>query len=88
MQESAAKTRLRERGSLRDNRPLLIRDWDFEKNDLLNTTPDDITIGSKSVVWWKCSECNYNWQDMIQSRSYGKKCPSCGHTYYPRVRRG
>lgn len=87
VQENAAKTRLRERGSLRDNRPLLIRDWDFDKNDLINITPDDITIGSKIVVWWKCSECSYSWEDMVQSRSYGKKCPSCGYTHYPNIRR-
>lgn len=87
VQENAAKTRVKERGSLRDNRPLLMQDWDFEKNSLLNITPDDITIGSKIVVWWKCSECNHRWKDMVQSRSYGKRCPSCRYTHYPKVRR-
>lgn len=87
MQENAAKTRLRERGSLRENRPLLIQDWDFEKNSLLDITPDNITIGSKIVVWWKCSECNHSWEDMVQSRCYGKRCPSCRYTHYPKVSR-
>lgn len=87
VQENAAKTRLRERGSLRDNHPLLILDWDFEKNSLLNITPDEVISGSKKVVWWKCSVCHYSWEDIIQRRSYGKKCPSCGNTHYPRNRK-
>ena len=87
VQENAKITRIKKRGSLRENRPLLMADWDFTKNDIRGITPDEVTIGSKYVVWWKCSKCLCEWEDSIQSRSYGKKCPSCGNTHYPGIRK-
>lgn len=46
------KALIDKRGSLYDNRPDLIEEWNYEKNYPL--TPKDVTIGSKKKVWWIC----------------------------------
>ena len=28
-------------------------------------------------VWWKCSNCEYEWQSTPYNRSQGKGCPEC-----------
>lgn len=36
-------------------------------------------ISSTEVVWWKCCECGYEWEDSISHRATknGTKCPVC-----------
>ena len=53
--------------------PLLIREWNYEKNEIL---PDTISRGSNKKVWWKCEE-GHEWQASIGSRSAGVGCPIC-----------
>ncbi len=55
-------------------RPDLIREWDFEKN---NISPNDCTVGTSKVVWWKCSK-GHKWEASIYDRSSkGNGCPFC-----------
>ena len=42
--------------------------------------PQDISIGSKKRVWWKCSVCNHEWEAYIYNRSRGDRCPKCSST--------
>jgi hypothetical protein len=57
--------------------PKLAQEWDYEKNSPL--TPNDVTIGSNTKVWWKCSK-NHSWDAIIANRSKGAGCPFCSNT--------
>ena len=53
----------------------LLKEWDFEKNDLL---PTQVTYGKNTKVWWKC-EKGHGWRATIASRCGTQKtgCPEC-----------
>lgn len=53
--------------------PELVSEWS-ERNFPL--TPEDITYGSKKLVWWR-ADCGHEWQASPKSRSAGEKCPIC-----------
>ena len=55
--------------------PLLIKEWDYEKN--LGLKPEEFTQSSAEKVWWKCSKCGYEWKTAISNRTRGKGCPKC-----------
>ncbi len=55
--------------------PELLDEWDYEKNAPL--TPDDVTFGSDSKVWWKCKNCGHRWKASISHRVHGRSCPLC-----------
>ena len=60
---------------LATNHPNLIEEW----HSILNgdVTPYDVTCGSGKQIWWKCKECNYEWEAAIFERSNGNGCPEC-----------
>ena len=65
-------------GSLATLYPDLLKEWDWEKNDI---NPNDIPAQCNKKVWWKCSVCGNEWNAVIQSRSkFGYGCPKCGIT--------
>jgi hypothetical protein len=53
--------------------PNLVKEWDFEKNDI---APTDVAPNSSLKVWWKCQE-EHSWQAIISSRNKGRGCPYC-----------
>lgn len=54
----------------------LMQEWDWEAN--ANLDPAKLTYGSNKKVWWKCSECGYEWQAVVRERAKGFcKCPNC-----------
>jgi len=55
--------------------PLLLQEWDYEKNgDLL---PTDITAGSLKRIWWICKR-NHSYETGLADRTIGKHgCPYC-----------
>jgi len=57
--------------------PDLIKEWDFEKNELL---PTELTYGSTKRVWWKC-EKGHSWQMPVAARTGVNKsgCPYCSN---------
>lgn len=57
--------------------PLLLLEWDYEKNSaLLHCSPTDITSMSSKKVWWKCTE-GHSWQAPVATRVSGRGCPIC-----------
>lgn len=54
-------------------RPLLIKEWDYEKNEI---QPSQAAPGSDKRVWWKCG-LGHSWEATIGSRSRGAGCPYC-----------
>lgn len=74
--ERFRQNRIRERGSLADNNPELLQDWDYEKNKGI-CDPTEILSGSHTRVWWKCHICQHEWMAAAYSRSSGRGCPVC-----------
>ncbi len=66
---------LKEKGSIIDTNPDLLKLWNYDKNSIL---PSDITEGSGEKIWWCCPDCGYEWQAPISHVKRSKKCcPYC-----------
>ena len=48
-------------------------DWDYESNSL---SPDDISVGSRQRVHWKCHVCGGKWNTVVKER---RGCPYCNN---------
>lgn len=57
--------------------PELIAEWDFDKNEGIDI--GTIMHGSHQKVWWKCTECGYEWEASVSNRAKGKCCPLCSN---------
>lgn len=61
------------------NNALLMKEWDFEKNDPLGLDPGKIGTNSHYKVWWRCQK-GHSWDAMVSNRSrHGRGCPYCAH---------
>ncbi len=59
--------------------PELLVDFDYDKNSFL---PSEIIAGSDKIVWWKCSNCGYEWHTKANTRAkQGTGCPKCMKYY-------
>ena len=75
MTNNVISYRLNKNGSLADNYPDLLEEWDYDKN--IDITPEIITVKSNKKVWWKCKKCGHEWQAKIAKRTSGEGCPYC-----------
>ncbi|DBA98598.1 TPA: hypothetical protein ACH3X1_014393 [Trebouxia sp. C0004] len=65
----------------------LVEQWDHDRNRENRHFPDNTTLRSSKLIWWKCHECPkgkvHSWQAQACSRTSPKKptnCPCCaGH---------
>ncbi|WP_294412581.1 zinc-ribbon domain-containing protein [uncultured Ruminococcus sp.] len=57
--------------------PELIAEWDYDKNKGIDINL--VMHGSHQKVWWKCSECGYEWEASVSNRAKGKSCPLCSN---------
>ena len=68
--------RLTKRNSFFDNFPLLIKEWDFNKN--INIDINKFSFGSSKKVWWICGRCGHSFESNLSSRTrLDAGCPSC-----------
>jgi hypothetical protein len=51
--------RVSELNNITINAPELLDTWDWDRNSL---TPDQVAVGSKKDIAWKCQKCNYEWK--------------------------
>lgn len=77
--------KLKENGSLYENYPELMREWDYEKNTEIN--PKNITSHFHKKVWWKCSKCYYEWHAYISNRVREHGCPVCAKIRVQQLKR-
>ena len=63
---------LKKRGGITD--PLLLSEWDYEKNE---KGPEQYTPKSQDTVSWICSKCGYHYPAKIGNRAFGRGCPCC-----------
>ncbi|MFA6213282.1 MAG: zinc-ribbon domain-containing protein [Candidatus Obscuribacterales bacterium] len=56
--------------------PEIAAEWLYSKN--CGWGPEDFPTGSHVVAWFKCSECNHEWQAAIKARTIlHSGCPQC-----------
>lgn len=68
------KNKVNNGNSLSEKYPNLLKEWNYEKNDI---NPNNITYGYGKKVWWLC-EKGHEWQATVNSRTYmGSGCPVC-----------
>ena len=58
----------------RNNKDLLLLQWDTEKN--APDTPQTVSYGSQRKMWWRC-EKGHSWQTAVYVRTSGAACPYC-----------
>lgn len=64
---------------LETRNPELLKEWDYERNEIL---PSQVLYGTARKVWWKC-EKGHSWEASISTRSRTRKngkesfCPIC-----------
>lgn len=54
----------------------LVGEWHPHRNDDLG--PSQLSAGSRTRVWWRCSTCGHDWQARVGHRTTGSGCPLCG----------
>ena len=59
---------------LKTNFPELVKEWDYEKNEL---NPDEVVHGSNKKVWWKCNKGHSFSQRIIERTLNSKSCKFC-----------
>lgn len=72
-----SKKRIRDysRNNLGDNFPLLLKEWDYDRNDV---DPFNIPKTYNKRVHWVCSTCSYKWETTPASRTSSLTgCPKC-----------
>jgi len=54
---------------------LLSQQWNYAKN--YPYKPEDFKPRSNKKVWWICSDCNQEWESVINNRIRAVDCPFC-----------
>ena len=62
---------------LKSQNYFLANEWHPTLNGDL--TPDKVSICSGKKVWWKCSDCGYEWNVSVANRTNGTGCPCCAN---------
>ena len=57
--------------------PILAQEWNYKKNK--GVTPNMVLPKSGKKVWWLCSICKHEWEEIIINRTNGRCCPNCRH---------
>ena len=55
--------------------PSLAAEWNYDHN--LPLIPQAVTSNSHKKVWWKCKNCDFEWQSTINDRYRHRGCPAC-----------
>ncbi|MBP3546849.1 MAG: hypothetical protein J6K16_06960 [Alphaproteobacteria bacterium] len=73
------------KGSFGELYPGLAKEWHPTKNEKL--TPYMFKPMSDHKVWWKCSQCGYEYEATIGHRAYGYGCMKCGIEKVTQIKR-
>lgn len=69
-------------GGLFEKYPELLKSWNYNMNKGIDI--NDISSGSSKRYWWKCPECNYEWEASPNNRTHGgrvRNCPKCRYRF-------
>lgn len=67
--------------------PLLLKEWNYEKNSENGLDPKLLSPGSNKSAYWICSTCGYEWKAPISRRSSGAGCRKCADKANPDLRK-
>ena len=56
--------------------PEILRIWNYDKNSI---RPCQIMGKSHKKVWWKCDNCDFEWQAPVYNVVVGHGCPACAN---------
>ena len=56
--------------------PAIAISWNYTRNGQLQ--PENIANQSNKKVWWKCQDCDYEWQATVNNR-IKRGCPACSN---------
>ncbi|MBQ2603066.1 MAG: hypothetical protein II583_06585, partial [Oscillospiraceae bacterium] len=82
-QKHKNERKLKEKGCITD--PLLLKEWDYEKNATIGLDPKLLSPGSNKPVYWICSTCGHKWMAPIARRSKGAGCRKCADKANPNL---
>lgn len=57
--------------------PEVLAEWDYEKNELIGNTPENVSAGAGIAVWWKCPKGHSYKAVMSNKINGGTGCPYC-----------
>lgn len=63
--------------SLITKQPHICEEWHQIKNKSIGI--NTISYKSNKKVWWKCKQCNYEWETSPNNRANGRGCPNCAN---------
>jgi hypothetical protein len=67
--------RISDSNSLAAKRRDLLRIWDYELNEV---SPDEVSVGSHRIVWWKCRrKGGHSYQMAVKAKTGGQGCAVC-----------
>ena len=52
----------------------LMAEWDWEKNNPLGLSPNELVMGCGKKAWWKCAS-GHEWQASIANRAIRNTVP-------------
>lgn len=81
--ERSIRTAFKRNGSIAESNPEILEFWNYKLNE--NITPEMVTRGSHTKVWWLCPTCGNAWQSMVANLVKGQRCPNCSRTRKRRV---
>lgn len=58
--------------------PELLEMWDYRKNNEQKVFPYLFTSTSEIAAWWKCPECEGEWERSVTRMIANSSCPHCG----------
>lgn len=61
--------------SLAATRPDIAKYWDTKRNNPLTT--NDVSPGSRVLIWWICPQCHESWQASLGQRTRKNARPTC-----------
>jgi hypothetical protein len=68
-----AGQRIQKKDSFGENNKALLREWDYDKNDI---SPYEVSSISQKTVWWRCENA-HSFESAIKTRVNGGRCPYC-----------
>ena len=71
------KTYVKKHGCITNS--LLLKEWNYQKNEELGLSPEALTPNSSKEALWTCATCGHEWAAKIANRSNGRGCPLCAN---------
>lgn len=75
MQQTRKLNIIKNKLTLADKFPELLKEWDYERNDV---KPDEISYGANKKIWWKCTNGHHYYAWLTDRTGKSKTgCPYC-----------